>query len=65
MPQDSAPDTGYRYDNADLGHAHDYLLPSVLRVLDELEMSPSRGPGGGGGAACSSWAAAMAAWHGC
>ena len=49
MPPDSAPDTGYRYDNADLGHAHDYLLPSVLRVLDELEMSPSRGPGGGGG----------------
>ena len=22
------------YANADLGHAHDYLLPSVLRVLD-------------------------------
>jgi hypothetical protein len=34
MPQDLAPDTGYRYDNADPSHAHDYLLPSVLRVLD-------------------------------
>jgi len=39
MPPDSAPDTGYRYDNADLGHAHDYLLPSVVRVLDGLAIA--------------------------
>ena len=46
--------SGYGYNNPDLGHAHDYLLPSVLRLLDELEISPSRGgqgvgPGVGGG----------------
>ena len=35
------PISGYRYDNADLGHAHDYLLPSVLRVLDRLDNAKS------------------------
>ncbi len=35
------PISGYRYDNADLGHAHDYLLPSVLRVLDRLDRAKS------------------------
>jgi hypothetical protein len=28
--------SGYRYDSASLGHAHDYLLPSVYRLLDGL-----------------------------
>lgn len=33
------PISGYRYANADLGHAHDYLLPSVLRMLDGLAVA--------------------------
>ena len=28
--------SGYRYDGSALGHAHDYLLPSVFRTLDAL-----------------------------
>lgn len=30
--------SGYRYSNAGLSHSHDYLLPSVLRLLDELNL---------------------------
>lgn len=36
------PISGYHYDNADLGHAHHYLLPTVLRVLDGVEMAGER-----------------------
>jgi 2-polyprenyl-3-methyl-5-hydroxy-6-metoxy-1,4-benzoquinol methylase len=28
--------TGYRYTHASLNHSHEYLLPAVFRVLDEL-----------------------------
>lgn len=30
--------TGYRYQSADLGHAHDYLLPTVFKMLDALAL---------------------------
>jgi hypothetical protein len=33
---------GYRYDSASLGHTHDYLLPSVFHLLDELVATTSR-----------------------
>ncbi len=42
------PISGYRYANADLGHAHDYLLPCVLRVLNGLAIAGGGGGGGGG-----------------
>ena len=51
--------SGYRYASAELNQSHDWLLPSVLGVLDGLDIA------GGGGAACSSWAAATAAWREC
>lgn len=33
----AVPISGYRYDSAELGHAHDYLLPTVLRVLGGVD----------------------------
>lgn len=38
----AVPISGYRYDSAELGHAHDYLLPTVLRVLGGVEMAGER-----------------------
>lgn len=29
--------SGYRYDGAGLGHSHDYLLPTLFRVLDGVK----------------------------
>ena len=29
--------SGYRYTHADLGHSHNYLLPTVFSLLDELD----------------------------
>lgn len=30
--------SGYRYDQAGLNHSHDYLLPTVFRLLDRLNL---------------------------
>jgi 2-polyprenyl-6-hydroxyphenyl methylase/3-demethylubiquinone-9 3-methyltransferase len=38
---EAVPDnSGYRYSNAALGHAHDYLLPTLFRLLDEVNPAP-------------------------
>ena len=29
--------SGYVYENAERNHSHDYLLPCVIRILDELQ----------------------------
>ena len=35
---DTADLSGYRYDQASLNHSHGYLLPTVFRLLDELNL---------------------------
>ena len=35
---DTADLSGYRYDQAGLNHSHGYLLPTVFRLLDELNL---------------------------
>ena len=35
---DTANLSGYRYDQAGLNHSHGYLLPTVFRLLDELNL---------------------------
>jgi len=30
--------SGYRYPSAELGHAHSYLLPTVFRLLESLDL---------------------------
>lgn len=35
---DKADIAGYQYTNADLNHSHNYLLPTLLRLLDGLDM---------------------------
>lgn len=52
------PISGYRYASAELNQSHDWLLPSIIGVLDRLDIA-------GGGAACSSWVAETAAWPEC
>jgi 2-polyprenyl-6-hydroxyphenyl methylase/3-demethylubiquinone-9 3-methyltransferase len=34
--------SGYRYSDADLNDSHAFLLPAVLRVLDDLDLPPNR-----------------------
>lgn len=38
MPKALPPSAGYRYQNAAAGHHHDYLLPTVLKTLDSLDL---------------------------
>lgn len=35
--------SGYRYDDAELNHSHQWLLPSVLKVLDRLDITDRGG----------------------
>ena len=34
--------SGYIYENAEHSHSHDYLLPTVMRLLVELDKSTGR-----------------------
>lgn len=38
MTDTSTEISGYRYDQADLNSSHDYLLPTVFRLLDGLNL---------------------------
>ena len=39
MKMKSADISGYRYNQSDLNHSHDYLLPRVIRLLDSLNLT--------------------------
>jgi 2-polyprenyl-3-methyl-5-hydroxy-6-metoxy-1,4-benzoquinol methylase len=34
--------SGYRFDNADLNHAHGFLLPALFDLLDSLNLKPEK-----------------------
>ena len=42
MPQDSMLSSGYRYSSASAGHHHDYLLPTVFKALDALDLAAGK-----------------------